>query len=131
VTNDKWGFSLGMSPDGLVGEDGGIQVKSRRHKFQVKTIVLDELPPEFVIQVQTELMVTEREWWDFPSFSAGMNMYTKRVHRDEKIISAIEKAAKIFHDKMDVAMATYKARLSDPTFRIVPVDRKEDGDMYV
>ena len=39
VTNDEWGFTLGCSPDGLVGDDGMIECKSRRQKYQIQTIV--------------------------------------------------------------------------------------------
>src|SRR3546814_1507000 len=39
ITNDKWGFTIGYSPDGLVGDDGLIECKSRRQKYQVQTII--------------------------------------------------------------------------------------------
>ena len=68
VTNDKWGFTIGYSPDGLVGTNGQIECKSRRQKFQVETILSDEMPIEFSLQVQTGLLVTEREWCDFISY---------------------------------------------------------------
>jgi hypothetical protein len=41
VTNDEWGFTLGCSTDGLVGDDGVLEIKSRRQKFQVGTIIDD------------------------------------------------------------------------------------------
>jgi hypothetical protein len=71
VTNNKWGFTLGCSPDGLVGDDGMIEVKSRCQKFQVETIVEGKMPDDFLLQVQGELLVTQREWCDFISYSAG------------------------------------------------------------
>ena len=39
ITNDRWGFTLGFSPDGLIGDDGFLECKSRRQKFQVQTII--------------------------------------------------------------------------------------------
>jgi hypothetical protein len=65
VTNDKWGFTLGYSPDGLVGEDGLLEVKTRRQKYQMDTISSMTMPEDFKIQVQTGLLVTERKWLDF------------------------------------------------------------------
>ena len=44
ITNDKWGFTLGYSPDGLVGTEGLIECKGRRQKFQVETIIAGEMP---------------------------------------------------------------------------------------
>ena len=57
VTNDQWGFTLGYSPDGLVGEDGLIEIKSRRQKFQVQAIATGEVPDEYALQIQTGLLV--------------------------------------------------------------------------
>ena len=67
VTNNEWGFTLGYSPDGLVGDDGLIECKSRRQKFQVETIISAEVPQEYRIQIQTALLVTDRQWCDFVS----------------------------------------------------------------
>jgi hypothetical protein len=47
VTNNKWGFTLGCSPDGLVGDDGMIEVKSRCQRFQVETICANAMPDDF------------------------------------------------------------------------------------
>ncbi len=58
VTNDELGFTLGCSPDGLVGDDGLIEVKGRRQKFQVETIISQKMPDDFRLQVQTSLLVT-------------------------------------------------------------------------
>lgn len=131
VTNDKWGFKIGYSPDGLVGDDGLIECKSRRHKFQMKTIVNNEVPEDYIIQIQTGLLVTERSWCDFVTYSAGLPMFTKRVEADPKIQEAIVTAASVFHVKMRDARAKYEAMLKSPEFRLIPTDRKEDGDMYV
>jgi hypothetical protein len=82
VTNDKWGFTLGCSPDGLVGDDGMIEVKSRCQKYQVQTLCehLREgtIPDEFALQIQGELLVTERKWCDFISYCAGLPQITRR-----------------------------------------------------
>lgn len=61
ITNDRWGFTLGYSPDGLVGDDGQIECKSRRQKYQVETILTNEMPDDYLLQVQTGLLVSERK----------------------------------------------------------------------
>lgn len=131
VTNDKYGFTLGCSPDGLVGEEGGLQIKSRRQKYQFEAIVSDEMSPDFLIQVQTELIVTERKWWDFCTFSAGMPMMVKRIYGDAKVQNAIIDAATMFHDKMDKMLATYKERLAAPGARLTPTERRKEEEITV
>ena len=82
ITNDDNGFVIGYSPDGLVGDDGLIECKSRRQRFQVKTISADQVPAEYMLQLQTGLLVTGRQWIDFVSYCGGMPMYVKRVFPD-------------------------------------------------
>lgn len=128
VTNDKYGFTLGCSPDGLVGENpatgGGIQCKSRLQKYQMETILKDGQLPEFMLQIQTELLVTERKWWDFISYSNGMNMAVYRCYPDVKIQTAILAAAALFHEQLEANLAVYDNKLTNPDIRIIPVERR-------
>jgi hypothetical protein len=68
----------------LVGDDGQIECKSRRQKYQVQTIVEnvpgETIPDDYMIQVQTGLLVTERQWCDLVSYSGGLPMVTMRVY---------------------------------------------------
>lgn len=116
ITNDRWGFKIGYSPDGLVGDEGQIEIKSRRQKYQVETILSDEIPDEYMLQIQTGLLVSERKWCDFISYSGGLPMYTKRVYADPVIQDSIIAAATVFHTKLEAKMNEYVARLQkDPT----------------
>lgn len=110
VTNDKWGFTLGYSPDGLVGNDGQIECKSRRQKYQVETILSGQMPDDYKIQVQTGLLVTERSWCDFISYCGGMPMITLRIEADKTVQDAIIVAATTFHEKMDKSLKEYKEK---------------------
>lgn len=111
VTNDKWGFTLGYSPDGLVGDDGLIEVKGRRQKHHMETIIIGVVPDDFIIQVQTALLVSERQWLDYISYCGGMPMKVIRVVPDEKIHAAIIDVAKIFHQKLDSILAEYESKI--------------------
>ncbi|MGX7708005.1 YqaJ viral recombinase family protein [Methylobacterium sp. Gmos1] len=112
ITNDRWGFTIGYSPDALVGEDGTVEVKSRRQKYQVETFILHvpngSIPADFLIQVQTGLMVSERKWCDFLSYSGGLPMVPVRVFPDERIQSAIAETAEAFEHRLADAMAQYR-----------------------
>ena len=83
ITNDKWGFTLGHSPDSLVGDDGFLEIKSRRQKFQVETILEGVMPSDYLIQVQAGLLISERKFCDFVSYCGGMHMITVRVEPDQ------------------------------------------------
>jgi len=87
------GYSIGYSPDGLVGEDGAIEIKAPRAKGHIATILADEVPAYYMAQVQTALLVSGREWCDYVSFSGGMPLYTKRVFLDLAWAKAICEAA--------------------------------------
>lgn len=127
VTNNQWGFTIGYSPDGLIGEDGLIEGKSRRQKFQMETIVecveANKCPEEYILQIQTGLLVTQRKWCDFISYSGGMHMVTIRVEPDPKIQDAIILAATEFEKKITEKLEKYHTVLNS-TARLIPTERK-------
>lgn len=131
VTNDRYGFVLGYSPDGLCGDDGQIECKSRRQKFQIETIIADAVPPEYMIQIQTGLLVTEREWCDYVSYCGGLPMFTKRVYPDEEIQTAIMYAAAKFYTDIAAKHDAYKAQLHAMADRLVPTERVIIQDMHL
>ena len=111
VTNDDHGFVIGYSPDGLVDDDGLIECKSRRQKFQVETILSDAVPAEYMLQIQTGLLVTRRKWLDFVSYCAGLPMFIKRVFPDARYQEAIIAAATDFERRLQEAHQKYAAWL--------------------
>ncbi len=128
VTNDKWGFTIGYSPDALVGKDGLVECKSRSQKWQIRTLVdfvsADTIDPDFSIQVQTGLLVTERKWIDLISYCGGLPMATVRVFPNEETQAAIVAAATTFEERLSAAHARYLSVMSSPTARLVPTVRK-------
>lgn len=134
MTNSKWGFTLGYSPDGLVGDDGLVECKSRLQKYQVQTIVEhvcgNELPPDdFMIQLQTGLLVSERKWIDFISYCGGLEMATLRVYPDPDMQAGILAAAEAFHAEMSEKRAIYDAASKSDT-RLIPTVRKVIQEMH-
>lgn len=130
ITNDKWGFTLGYSPDALVGDHGIVEVKSRRQKFQIATIINNECPSDFMIQIQTGLLVSERKWCDFISFSAGLPMATIRVEENPATQAAIVDAARTFSSSVDSLFEQYAQRMASPLSRLVLTERK-NLEMFV
>jgi predicted phage-related endonuclease len=131
ITNDRWGFTIGCSPDGLVGSDGQLEIKSRAQKFQLETILKDEMPDDYKIQVQTALLVSERPWCDFVSYCGGMPMFTKRVYADSVVQDKILEAAGIFYEKLVFAVEQYDALVSATNSTLVPTSRVVEQEMYV
>jgi YqaJ-like viral recombinase domain len=135
ITNDKWGFVLGYSPDALVGDTGLFECKSRRQKFQIQTILhhhlTGEIPADFLIQVQSGLLVADdREWIDLGSYSGGLPMRVMRVYPDEPVQSAILTAARDFEIKMDLNMGIYRAAIESSVGGNCPTERM-DREMFV
>jgi hypothetical protein len=124
ITNSRWGFTLGYSPDGLVGDDGLIEVKSRAAKYQVETLVeclpKSTIPDEYKIQVQTALLITERKWCDFISYSNGMPMVTIRVEPDPIYQEAILAAATAFEKRLEAKLLAFADATKAPGARLIP-----------
>lgn len=108
MVRDDWGFSIGYSPDGLVGEDGLIEVKSRAPKKHLATILTDEVPPECMAQIQCGLLVSGREWCDYLSYCGGMPMWRKRVYPDPMWFGAIVQAVTNFEAAVADITNTYR-----------------------
>lgn len=129
VTNDQWGFTIGYSPDGLVGMEGLIECKSRRQRFQFETLATREVPEEYMLQIQTGLLVTCREWLDFCSYSGGMKMFTKRVFPDPVMQDAIVKAATAFEASVCNKIEDYLATCEAPDMRLIQTERVVEMEM--
>jgi len=98
MVRDDWGFKLGYSPDGLVGDDGLIEIKSRNQKKHLQTILADEVPAENLAQCHAGLLVSGREWIDYTSYCGGMPLYVKRVYPDIRWHLAIKEAVEAFEE---------------------------------
>ena len=125
VTNDALGFLIGFSPDALVGDDGFLEIKSRRQKWQAQTIVEDEVPAEYMLQIQTGLLVTGRKWCDFISYCGGMHMFVKRVEPLPEYQTAIKVASTGFEIRLQTALKTYAEKIK-PLF---PTERRIQEDI--
>lgn len=118
---ESWG-TLGYSPDGLVGDDGLIEIKAPRAKGHITTILADRVPPFYMAQCQAGLLVSGRKWLDFVSYCGGLPLYVKRVHPLEEWQDAIVSAVvKFEHEAAEMRFA-YDSRIAGlpPTERIEP-----------
>ncbi|WP_375649943.1 lambda exonuclease family protein [Bartonella sp. MU70NMGDW] len=93
----------GASPDGLIGEDGLIEVKCPRSVTHMRFCIGDEIKPEYHAQMQFQMACTERNWCDFVSYDPRftgeffhLRMKVKRVLRDDQQIEQINQAVETF-----------------------------------
>lgn len=97
---------FGASPDGLVGSDGLIEIKCPNTATHIDTLLNKTVPQKYVLQMQTQMACTGRQWCDFisydPRMPAEMQMWVQRVQRDDKLIGQIE-----------TEVAAFLAELSD------------------
>ena len=84
----------GASPDGLVGEDGLVEIKCPNTSTHIATLMADKAPSGYMAQMQWQMACTGRAWVDFVSFDPrmpeDMQMFINRVPRDEKLIAEYE-----------------------------------------
>ena len=107
VTAQFDGTTIGYSPDGLVGDDGLIEIKSPRQKNHLKWMLAGMVPAEHRPQVQTGLAVTGRAWCDFISYAPGLPLFVVRCERDEATIAQLISAATAAEQWIEALMNVY------------------------
>jgi len=106
MTVEQVGFCLhdnkliGVSPDGLIGDDGGIEIKCPKETTHISYLDSGSLPLIYKPQVQGSMWVTGREWWDFMSYHPELPPLIVRVFRDEEYISRMEEGIIKFSEDM-------------------------------
>lgn len=82
-------LECGASPDGLIGDNAGLEVKCPLPHTHVSYLRDGDIPAKYIPQVQGCLWITEREWWDFMSYHPSMEDLIVRVYRDEAYIKKL------------------------------------------
>jgi hypothetical protein len=112
MLREEDGWRLGYSPDGLVGDDGLIEIKAPRAKTHLRTILTDEVPTYNMAQLQAGLLVSGRKWIDFVSYVGGMPLYVKRITPDQDWFEAITAACVAFEANAAQTVAEYQQRVA-------------------
>jgi hypothetical protein len=90
----------GASPDSLIGDNGGLEIKSAAAHVQIARLLAEELPSEHKAQVHGSIWVAEREWWDFCSYCPKLPLFVKRVYRDEEYIKRLANEVDLFNTEL-------------------------------
>jgi putative phage-type endonuclease len=95
----------GCSPDGLVAPDGGVEIKAPNTANHIETVIKQEIPSRYLKQMNWAMACTGAAWWDFASFDdrlpSDIELFVKRLHRDDAAIAAIETEVRRFLAEVD------------------------------
>jgi hypothetical protein len=93
----------GASPDGLIGDDGLLEIKCLIKANHMDILLTEDLS-KYELQMHWQMACTGRQWCDFVSFNPelpdDMQLFIKRLHRDEKEITRIEREVAIFLEEV-------------------------------
>jgi hypothetical protein len=99
----------GASPDSLIGDDGGLEIKTALPHIHIDRLERNRLPPEHKAQVQGNLWISQREWWDFCSYWPKLPVLTVRVYRDEAFIAQLSDEVDRFNDELHALVARIRS----------------------
>jgi putative phage-type endonuclease len=104
VFHPRLDFS-GASPDGLIHEDGGLELKCPKTTTHLAYVAAGTVPKEYEDQMLWNMACTEREWWDFVSFDPRLpeklRLFIVRMPRDEARMGEIEREAMRLNHEID------------------------------
>lgn len=104
----------GASPDGLVGDDGLLELKCPNTSTHIETLLGQSVPGKYVTQMQWQMACTGRAWCDFASFDPRMpeemRLFVKRVDRDAEMIADLEKHVREFIAELDEKVSALTER---------------------
>jgi putative phage-type endonuclease len=119
VLVDELGFcdhstiaNFGVSPDGLVGQDGLIEIKCPNSKTHIDTLLSKKAPSKYIPQMMAQMACTGRKWCDFVSFDPrlpeDLQLFVVRVDRDDQYIANLEKEVSAFLAEVDETVVKLK-----------------------
>jgi predicted phage-related endonuclease len=86
----------GVSPDGLIGDEGGLEIKCPTLPVHILYLLENKLPTDYIQQVQGQLLVTGRKWVDFFSYFPGIKPLIVRVYPDKEFIKMLRVELEVF-----------------------------------
>lgn len=103
----------GASPDGLVGDDGLLEIKCPQPAMHFETLKTKAIPSQYVTQMMWQMACTGRQWCDFVSFHPDMpepmRLFVARLHRDDDMIAELEAEVGKFLIEVETELAAVLA----------------------
>lgn len=109
----------GASPDGLVGDDGLVEIKCPVPATHMETLQSGSVPSKYVTQMMWQMACTGRQWCDFvsfdPRFPAHMQFFIERVKRDHDLIASLESEVATFLREVDATVHALRSKYEPET----------------
>ena len=102
----------GFSPDGMLEDGSGLEIKSPQPPNQIRYLMENKVPDDYICQIQFSLLVSGAPYWTFCSYSMRLPALVIRVERDEAIQAALKTALDNFLTRFDSALTTLDAMKS-------------------
>jgi putative phage-type endonuclease len=110
-------LGAGCSPDGLVGDDGIVEIKCPNTATFLEIFLTDNIPQKWLTQIQMQLDCTGRKWCDFvcydPRMPEGGQIYVQRVERDEMFISTMREMIQTFIKELNEEVEQVKTKIKE------------------
>ncbi|AGA64461.1 phage-related exonuclease [Liberibacter crescens BT-1] len=104
----------GASPDGLTGNDGMVEIKCPNTATHIETLQGEGLKQRYIYQMMWQMACCQRQWCDFVSYDPRMpphlQIFIKRIERDDEIIAMLEKEIKAFLQEIDDVITSLNTR---------------------
>jgi hypothetical protein len=114
----------GASPDGLIGSDGGLEIKCPNTTTHIKWLLAGEVPEEHRAQMYFNMACAERDWWDFASYDPRLpehlQLFTARLQWSDAEVKQIESGVLQFLAEVDALIAQLNAIAPAPLPRSAP-----------
>ena len=94
-------FHTGCSPDALIGDDGGVEIKTLISPLMVRLLLNPRVTPEHMPQIQGLMWVTGRKWWDLFVYCPGFRPHHARVDRDDGYIQDLAHEVQLFNEELE------------------------------
>jgi putative phage-type endonuclease len=95
----------GASPDGLIGDDGLLELKCPNTATHIETLLGKAVPSKYVTQMMWQMACTGRQWCDFASYDPrlpqSMRLFVIKLHRDDAMIAELEQAVVKFLNEVE------------------------------
>ena len=122
----------GCSPDGLIGEDGGLEIKCSTLPVHLKNVLAGGVPATWSVQVQACLWITGRKFWDVCLYTDAVNVPSVviRAEPDIKVISTLAAEVPAFCDELDALEAKIREQYDIPLPPAIDIEQASGDVVY-
>jgi putative phage-type endonuclease len=104
----------GASPDGLVADDGLVEIKCPNTATHIDTLLSQKVPTKYITQMQWQMLCCQRKWCDFVSFDnrlpEHLQLFVQEVEFDPEYAAMLEKEVVLFLTELDNKVAKLKEK---------------------